>query len=400
MTLRRLGLAIVLLCFSCQGQPGEAAESDLELGKKAAELAQGTIIVDTHIDVPYRLARKSDDISQRTEGGDFDFVRARAGGLDCAFMSVYVPASIELASARAMADELIDQVLGFERQWPDKFAIAYSPQDVATQFSRGLISLPMGMENGSPLGNDLSNVGYFHERGIRYVTLTHSKANQICDSSYDPERVWGGLSPFGREVITEMNRVGIMVDVSHVTDDAFFQVLEISQAPVIASHSSCRHFTPGWERNMSDEMIQALAEKGGIIQINFGSMFLNDEYQRASSVIWEYLQEKGIEEDSDEGVEVIARLRKENPLPEVTISEIVTHIDHVVQLVGLDHVGLGSDFDGVGDSLPIGMEDVSKYPNLIEELLQTGYTEEEIEKICSGNLFRVWREVERVAAGG
>ena len=391
---------MVLLCFSCQGQLDEVAESDLELGEGAEKLARETIIIDTHIDVPYRLARKNDDISQRTDGGDFDYVRAKAGGLDCAFMSVYVPASIELSSARAMADELIDQVVDFERRWPDKFAVAYSPEEVVSQFSRGLISLPLGLENGSPLGNDLGNVGYFHERGIRYITLTHSKANQICDSSYDSERVWGGLSAFGREVITEMNRVGIMVDVSHVTDDAFFQVLELTQAPVIASHSSCRHFTPGWERNMSDEMIQALAEKGGVIQINFGSMFLNGEYQRASSVIWEYLQEKGIEEDSEEGVEVIARLRKENPLPEVTISEIVTHINHIVQLVGIDHVGLGSDFDGVGDSLPIGMEDVSKYPNLIEELLKSGYSEEDIEKICSGNLFRVWREVEEVAAGG
>ena len=151
---------------------------------------------------------------------------------------------------------------------------------------------------------------------------------------------------------------------------------------------------------MSDEMIQALAEKGGVIQINFGAMFLNEEYQRASSVIWEYLQEKGIEEDSEEGVEVIARLRKENPLPEVTISEIVKHINHVVQLVGIDHIGFGSDFDGVGDNLPVGMEDVSKYPNLIGELLKSGYTEEDIKKICSGNLFRVWREVEEFAAGG
>jgi membrane dipeptidase len=397
--VRKLTLTIILVSLSCQGQPGNVDAPHLDLVEKAEKLAQETIIIDTHIDVPYRLTRKDEDISQRTDGGDFDFVRARSGGLDCAFMSVYVPAAVELDSARKVADQLIDRVLDLAHQWPDKFVVAYSPDDVIALFGRGVVSLPMGMENGSPIGNDLSNLTYFHERGIRYITLTHSEANQICDSSYDPERIWGGLSPFGREVVPEMNRVGIMVDVSHVTDEAFFQVLELTRAPVIASHSSCRHFTPGWERNMSDEMIQALAENGGVIQINFGSMFLNADYQRASSLLWEYLQEEGIDEDSEEAVEIITRFKEENPLPKVSVSEIATHIGHVVKLAGIDHVGLGSDFDGVGDNLPVGMEDVSKYPKLIEELLKAGYSESDIEKICSGNLLRVWMEVEAVAAG-
>jgi membrane dipeptidase len=259
------------------------------------------------------------------------------------------------------------------------------------------------MENGAPIMDDLKNVQYWHDRGIRYITLTHSRDNQICDSSYDTTRTWNGLSPFGRQVVEEMNRVGIMVDVSHVSDSTFYQVVRMTRAPVIASHSSCRAFTPGFERNMSDDMIRALGRNGGVIMINFGSSFLDGEVQTHQEKQREKLQallaEKNLKYSDEAAKPVIEQFRKENPGLYADVQKVADHVDHVVQLAGVDHVGFGSDFDGVGDSLPTGLKDVSQYPNLIAELLRRGYSEEDVEKICYKNAFRVWRAVEKVAKG-
>jgi membrane dipeptidase len=258
------------------------------------------------------------------------------------------------------------------------------------------------MENGSPVEGKLENLKFFHDRGIRYITLAHALSNHISDSSFDENRQWHGLSPFGREVVAEMNRLGIMVDISHVTDEAFYQVLEISKAPVIASHSSARHFTPGFERNMSDEMIQALAKNGGVMQINFGSSFLtqaaNEWFQAMIKARKAWTAESGHVEGSEEAKAWDAAYRKEFPLPYATLSDLVDHFDHVIALAGVEHVGIGSDFDGVGDSLPVGMKDVSFYPALIEELLHREYTPQQIEAILGGNLMRVWREVEAASS--
>ncbi|MDA2937193.1 dipeptidase [Acidobacteria bacterium AH-259-A15] len=377
------------------------ALSDEQLKDKAAQLAQELIIVDTHIDVPDRLTKKMEDISVRTQGGDFDYPRARIGGLNVAFMSIYIPAGYQEGGAKELAGELIDLVEGFASQWPDKFVLVRSVAQVRRQFAEGKISLPMGMENGAAIEGQIENLEYFYNRGTRYITLTHSKNNLICDSSYDPKRKWNGLSPFGREVVAEMNRLGMMIDVSHVSDQTFFQVLELSKAPVIASHSSCRYFTPAWERNISDEMLVRLKENGGVIQINFGSSFVNDTYRKKRDEgrkhINEYLRAHSLKEADEEARQYMKKSRKENFIEYADISDVVANIDHVVQLIGVDHVGFGSDFDGLGDSLPNGLKDVSDYPNLIYELLKRGYSEEDIRKICSGNLLRVWSEVERVA---
>lgn len=383
------------LCFSLvYAQPAD----ETKLREKAQRLAQKFIIVDTHIDVPYRLRRRYEDISGRTEGGNFDYVRAKQGGLNAAFMSIYVPSDYEPKGlAKALADSLIDMVEGFQKSWPDKFAIARSVAEVREHFKQGLLSLPMGMENGAPIEGKLENLRHFWSRGIRYITLTHAKSNHICDSSYDPNRQWQGLSPFGREVVAEMNRLGIMIDISHVTDSTFYQVLRLTRAPVIASHSSCRHFTPGWERNMDDDMIRALARNGGVIQIAFGSSFVNGAYQAADAGLWRFIEEHKIDLASAEGRSRLQEYRAEHRFPEVTIADVVANIDHVVKLVGVDHVGFGSDFDGVGDSLPTGMNSVADYPNLLFALLRLGYSEKDIEKICSGNLLRVWSEVEKTA---
>lgn len=362
-------------------------------------MAEQYIIVDTHIDVPYRLREKMEDISMRTKGGHFDFVRAKAGGLNAPFMSIYVPSSYqETGGAKLLADSLIDMVEGFVKQWPEKFALAYSPADIQFNVENGKMSLLMGMENGAPIEGRLENVKYFYDRGIRYITLTHAKNNHICDSSYDTIPKWNGLSPFGEKVVAEMNRQGIMIDVSHITDSSFYDVLKITRAPVIASHSSCRYFTPDFERNMDDEMIKALAGNGGVIQITFGSSFLKNEYREQSREIRkelnEHLDEEGWDKKDEHAKAYLENYYQTHHLG--TVADVADHIDHVVQLVGIDHVGLGSDFDGVS-FLPQGLEDVSMYPNLIEELLERGYSEEDIEKICSGNILRVMSQVEKIA---
>lgn len=400
--------AIVL--SGCEQKKEEQQMTDEEMRTLANELAHRFIITDGHIDVPYRLQGANINVSAEnanllisTNEGDFDYERAKKGGLDAPFMSIYIPAEYQQKSdmGKALADSLINNIIAITTHLPDQFALANSPQEVESNFKAGKISLPMGMENAAPFGNDLSNIKYFYDRGIRYATLTHGKDNQICDSSYDPTGTHGGLSEFGREVIAEMNRVGIMVDISHVDDDTFYQVMELSKAPAIASHSSCRFFTPGFERNMNDEMIKLLGTKGGVIQINYGSSFLDSAVVQANKVNDEKLKalltDAGLTEDDTDAQPIIDQFRKDNPKQYATLEKVADHIDHVVALAGIDHVGIGSDYDGVGDSLPTGLKDVSSYPNLIYELLKRGYSEEDIEKICYKNVFRVWNKVAEVA---
>ncbi len=411
--MKKLFTLVVLCGFCATFGYGQNADrmSEAELRALADELAHKYIIVDGHVDLPYRLKvrnfrleREYLGIPVQTDDGDFDYVRAKKGGLDAPFMSIYLPSRLqeEPGASKRLADSLIQMVEGIVQAHPDKFALAYRPADVRRNFRKGLISLPMGMENGSGIEDDLANVAYFHRRGIRYITLTHAKDNLICDSSYDTTRTWNGLSPFGREVVAEMNRVGIMVDISHVSDSTFWQVMEISKAPCIASHSSCRAFTPGFERNMNDDMIRALADNGGVIMINFGSTFLDGEVARKRdqmrAELGRQLDSLGLDWRSDEAKPIIeAYMDAHRDELFADVARVADHIDHVVQLVGVDHVGFGSDFDGVGDSLPTGLKDVSAYPNLIYELLRRGYSKRDIKKICGENLLRVWKQVERTA---
>jgi len=405
MNLKSLCLAalvpMAILLTGCQQDTGPTTPTDADLQAEAVRLAQEILIIDTHIDLPYRLNEKMEDVSVQTEGGHFDHVRAVQGGLNAAFMSIYIPASLqEEGGARELADGLIDIVEQIEAQAPDKFAIARSVADVRALFAQDVFALPMGIENGAAIEDELANLEHFYDRGVRYVTLTHSEANLICDSSYSTERQWNGLSPFGREVVAEMNRLGIMVDISHVTDDTFYQVIEISKAPVIASHSCCRAFTPDFERNIDDDMITLVAEKGGVVQIAFGPGFLTEAAQKQMMDVWaimtQFMEENDVAMGSPEFRERIALYWKENPKVMTSVTDVADHIEHVIRLVGIDHVGLGSDFDGISDA-PVGLEDVSAYPTLIEELLRRGYGEEDIRKICGENLLGVWAEVERIA---
>jgi membrane dipeptidase len=398
----------LLLCtISCMMWLAGNTQNDATLRKLATELAQKYIIVDGHVDLPYRLkvqnfrlTKELIGIPVETKSGDFDYVRAKKGGLDAPFMSIYIPSELQKkGGAKELADSLIDMVTSIARAHPDKFAMAASPAEVRRNSAKGLISLPMGMENGAPIGSDLANVAYYHKKGIRYITLTHGADNLICDSSYDTTRTWNGLSPFGREVVREMNRVGIMVDISHVSDSTFYQVMEISKKPCIASHSSVRHFTPGFERNMNDDMIKRLGQNGGVIMINFGSSFLDSTILNRDAKLREELRaillEKGLNEDDPTAKPVIDEFQRSHPTLFSDVEMVANHIDRVASLAGVDHIGFGSDFDGVGDSLPTGLKDVSQYPNLIYELLKRGYSKKDIEKMCYKNLFRVWSAVER-----
>ena len=385
-------LAFILMFMSC-----EKKLSDSELKQKANELAQKITIIDTHIDAPFKLYRQWKNIADTTDL-NFDYVKAKKGGLNIPFMSIFVPASTEGSEkSTIMADSLITLMEKTVKNNPDKFGLISSVNDVMENKNSNIVGLAMGMENGSPINSDLNNLHHFYKRGIRYITLCHSKWNHICDSSYDENKHWNGLSPFGEDVVAEMNRLGIMIDISHVSDSAFYDVLQLTKVPVIASHSSCRHFTPGFERNMSDEMIKALAKNGGVIQINFGLFFIDNVYKMKSDTLSEMLKEKKISYWDPKAKAVIEEFKKSHNMQQAPVSEVAKHIDHVVKLVGIDYVGLGSDFDGVGDGLPDGLKDVSGYPNLIYELLKMGYNEKDIEKICSGNLLRVWKEVERIA---
>ena len=383
--------------------PATTAEEPVDLAAKAREIALNSIIIDTHIDVPYRLEEGWVDVSVATDGGDFDYPRAVAGGLNAPFMSIYTPAGLEAeGKSKEVAEGLIDIVNRIVDESPDKFAIALSPDDIEAQFAAGLISLPMGMENGSPIEGDLANLKHFYDRGIRYITLAHGLSNHISDSSYDENKQWDGLSEFGVEVVKEMNRLGIMVDISHVSDAAFWDVMEVATAPAIASHSSARKFTPGWERNIADEMIVRLAENGGVVMINYGSAFLTQEAQEYGGnkrdAMAAYLEENDLEMSEETAATFNAIYDAEHgSYPYATLDQVLDHFDHIVQLTSVDHVGIGTDYDGVGDSLPIGLKDVSSYPNLVAGLLGRGYSEADIRKILGGNLLRVWREVEAAA---
>ena len=337
-----------------------------KINNLAQELAQEMIIIDTHLDTPIQLYMQQskngfyEDIT-KASSLHFDFDRAVSGGLNVPFFVIFTPPSAEeKGTAFEMAKDLIKILEDIMNKHPSKFRLVKSPEEITNE--KGVMQVVYGMDNGAPIESKLSNIKVFSDMGINYITLAHSKSNHISDSSYDSNKNWGGLSPFGRKVVAEMNKQGVMIDISHVSDAAFYEVLKLTKTPVIASHSSLRHFVPGFERNVSDDMLRELAKNEGVIQICFGSEFIAE--------------------------------KKKYPNLVVTVKDVADHIDRVKELVGIDHVGIGSDYDG-WRNFPVGLEDTSTYPNLIKELLNRDYTKEEIKKIFGGNLLRVWREVKR-----
>lgn len=299
------------------------------------------------------------DLSIDNEGAHVDFPKLRAGGVDGAFFAIYIPADLVGEEALNHAESLLSYVEDTLAAHPDKAALATTAEQAYTNRDNGLFSVFLGLENGSPIGSSLELLDKFYYRGVRYMTLCHSRDNLICDSCASRVKRWHGLSPFGREVVAEMNRLGMLVDVSHVSDETFYDVLKYSSKPVVATHSCCRALADH-PRNMTDDMIRALAEKGGVIQINFYPVFLDDSFH---------------EEDM-------------HTAPRPSYKQIVDHIDHVVSLVGIEHVGIGSDFDGI-DVAPEGLENISMMPKVFEEMRRRGYSENDIAKVASENFLNV-----------
>lgn len=374
---------------------------------RAVALAQDALLVDTHIDAPTELLGKWQDLGLDSPGCEFDYPKARRGGLDVAFMSIYTSAGQDDDnSAWAVANQMIDAVEALVQRHPGQFALLRSPRDIDRLRAGGKVLLPLGMENGAPIGEDLSQLQFFFDRGVRYMTLAHSANNAISDASYSRVKKWGGLSPFGEQVVAEMNRLGMMVDVSHLSDAATARAVELSQVPVIASHSSFRHFTPDFERNISDALARQVAARGGVVQLTFGSGFVNPE---SAADIQGFFDEADKLDQRNAAARLagqpelsVGALRErwmaEHPPRPTTIDAVLDNVDYGVKLVGIDHLGIGSDFDGVGGNLPDGLKSVADYPNLIAGLQARGYIDADLRKLLGGNLLRVWQAVEDGAA--
>jgi membrane dipeptidase len=400
-------LSFGLLFSSCRAKRESEA-----FRLKARAIHDRALTVDTHIDTPMHMLREGWKVGERHDpsqraSGKVDLPRMAEGGLDAAFFAVFVGQSERTPEGYARAKEqamaLLDAIHKMAEDYPHLVEIAFSPDDAYRIEKEGKRAAFIGMENGYPLGKDLSLLQEYYKRGIRYLTLCHTQDNDLCDSSTDiqnPED--NGLTDFGKEVVAECNRLGIMVDVSHISDKSFFDVLKVTKAPVIASHSGVRAICDV-PRNLSDEMLKQLALNGGVIQVCFVSSYLkkekpNPERDKALQALREkYGSGREIKDEATR-----AKMRDEYeaifekyPGEKATVKNLCDHIDHVIKLVGVDHVGIGTDFDGGGEV--DGCEEVSQMPRITEELLRRGYSEEDIRKIWGGNLMRVFRRVVEIA---
>ena len=379
----------------------QSAPSD-EVSPRAKQLHNRAIVIDSHDDTTQRLlSDKTFDISKRNKNGNIDVPRMREGGLDALFFSIWVPSELTGPPAVKKAMDLIDSVREAVRLHPNDLTLATTAADIRKAKADHRVAALMGMEGGHMIDDDLRLLRVYAALGVRYLTLTHFKNNNWADSSTD-KPAHNGLTPFGKDVVRELNRLGVMVDISHVADKTFFDAIEVSKAPVIASHSSCRAIDKH-PRNMTDEMLRALAKNGGVVMINYEVSFLSEEYRLASDKatggVVAQLAALSKQCHGDEACSTLESARintaamMSGQLPKVTWEKIVEHIDHAVKVAGADHVGLGSDFDGA--TMPIGMEDASKLPKLTDALLKKGYSEQDVQKILGGNILRVMEAVER-----
>ncbi len=371
-------------------------------GQSANEIHQRCLTLDSHTDTPLLLGRDGFDLGKRNDSEScVDLVRMDEGGLDAVFFAVFVSQGNRTPAgylqAKQKADRILNNIENAVRENSDKVALAFSAADAYRNAVNVKKSIFLGMENGYPIGRDKSLVEEYYRRGVRYITLCHTKNNDLCDSSTDkPEHQ--GLSPLGEEVVDEMNRLGMMVDVSHISDSAFFDVIKRSEAPVIASHSNARTVC-NHPRNLTDEMLLALKENGGVVQVCVLGAYvktmpenpkkeaamkeLAEKYNQFQDLTDEQWQQAGKEWRA-----IDRKYRKRLP----SVSDLVDHIDHIVQLIGIDYVGFGSDFDGGGGLS--GCKDVSRLPAITAEMVRRGYSEEDLEKFWGGNFLRVFAQVE------
>ena len=355
------------------------------------------ICYDSHVDTPFQLLRLR-NIGIDNPYAQVDFPKLRRGGVDGAFFALYTPAEMAPDAATRYALEMLSATYDAVDALPEgEAAVTFNPEEAARNKADGIFSVFLGMENGAPIQGSLSLLRTFFRLGVSYMTLTHNGDNLIADSAAQGKR-WGGLSPFGREVVKEMNAMGMMIDLSHSSDATFWDCLKRSEAPIVATHSSCRALC-SHRRNLTDEMLQALGESGGYVGINFYPSFLSDDFastpaQAALLDEAEAVEAAFIACPSDlERVDAWHRMQdKLRELPRPGVREIVDHIDHAVRICGLDHVGIGSDFDGILLA-PEGMDDASSMRLVWEEMRRRGYSESQIEKVAGRNLMDVFRRV-------
>ena len=364
-------------------------------------LHENSFVLDSHCDTPTMLLGEL-DLGKRSARTQVDIEKMREGGVDGMFFAIYTSASLTPDEATVNALSQISKCYDAVDCHKDDLAFAFSPEDAYENKKNGKISIFMGMENGSPIQKDLSLLALFRRMGIRYLTPCHTGNNEICDSSTPTESKWGGLSPFGKELVAELNRTGIMIDCSHVSDATFYDLLKYSKTPIVATHSCCRALCHS-SRNLTDEMIKDLAAAGGVIQINFYPVFLQDNFGDEQYVQLRDENGKWFDLFSSDQYNVVYKdnyykvLDKLSHYPSVSYKRIIDHIDHVVELVGASYVGLGSDFDGI-DISPEGMRDVSQYFNITKELIARGYSDDDIRGILGGNFLRVMGEVQKAAS--
>jgi membrane dipeptidase len=401
--MHALTCALLVYCAGPAALPGAFAQTPVDARQVAAQALHRAIIIDTHADTPQAMLEENYDLGSPDSPYMISIPKMRSGHLGAEFFSIWVDVTWPKQDLIHRALDLIDATDQQVAKHTDVLGLATTADDIERLHREGKIAVLMGVEGGHQLEGDLRVLDIFYRLGVRYMTLTHTKNNELGDSSGD-KPAWKGLSPLGRQAVARMNELGIMVDISHVSDQTFYDALAASKAPLIASHSSCRALCRA-PRNMTDDMIRALAENGGVIDINFYSGFLSQAYNNGYGKIEKQVEnqlaaararyaKQGKHLSYSEELQIEQRLTRDLPLPSYTA--IADHIDHAVKVGGIDHVGLGSDFDGI-DSAPRGMEDISKIPTLVDELARRGYREEDLEKILGGNVLRVMRQVEQVA---
>ena len=396
-------MIIVLSDLNCSKE-----KKELSIQEKAANIHSRVLTLDSHTDTPLRFYKKNYDlgVKHNPKRGKIDFPRMKEGGQDAVFFAVFIGQGPRTPKKNQMAKEkalrIFKAVHENVNKYPEFAELAYSPNDAYRLEKEGRHAVYMGIENGYPIGKDISNIKQFYDLGARYITLSHTKNNDICDSSTDPKGPeFNGLSKFGEKVVKEMNRLGMMVDVSHISDDAFFDVLKITKTPVIASHSCARAICDN-PRNVTDSMLTAIKENGGVVQVCIYNGYVKylppnppkEEAVRKLLVKYNYFEDLN-EDDYNKAVDEWYAMEKEYPEEQATVSDVVDHIDHIVKIAGIDHVGIGTDFDGGGGI--DGCNDVSEMGNITLELVKRGYTEEDITKIWGGNFMRVFRKVEKTA---
>src|SRR5882757_6917475 len=403
--MRRILAFVCVSARLCMGLVSSRKVSADEIAERAKNLHFSSIVLDTHDDTTQRFFSKDYDIGKRNPDGHIDIPRMREGGMNAIFFSIWIDGRIMGPPAIQKALDQIDAVHENVRRNSKDMMFCRTAAEVREAHKQGKIAALIGVEGGHMIGNDIRVLRMFGNLGVRYMTLSHFYNDEWADSSTD-KPVHNGLTDFGKDIVREMNRQGIMVDISHVSDKTFYDALEVSKAPLIASHSSCRALCDH-VRDMSDEMIKALAAKGGVIQINYEKSFIDQDYKNAYdkatggggvvATLSQIVKDCGGDEDCVVKAETALerKMTAEGKLPHVSWERIVDHIDHAVKLVGADHVGLGSDFDGA--TMPEGMEDCSKLPKITEALMRKGYSDDDIRKILGGNTLRVMEQTEKVS---